>query len=65
MDKNKIIEIVNDVKNRSNSDLIEARNTLQSEFDNAKKIIIDLTRHIESVEEYYEKINDEIKKRVE
>jgi len=63
MDKDKIIEIANDVKNKSNKDLIEARDTLKVEFENTKQLIINLTRHMESVEDYYNTINDEIGKR--
>jgi len=63
MDKNKIIEIANDVKNKSNKDLIEARDTLSVEYENTKSLIVDLTRHMEAVKEYYDAINDEIGKR--
>lgn len=60
MDKVKIKEIANDVKNKSNNDLISARDFLYVEFEKTKKLIVDLTRHIEAIEEYYEKINKEI-----
>jgi hypothetical protein len=65
MDKNKIIEITNDVENKSNKDLFEARDFLSDEFEKTKQLIIDLTRHMDSVEIYYNKINGEIKKRVD
>jgi len=65
MEKHKIIEISNDVKNTSNANLFEARDFLYNEFDKTKKLIIDLTRHVEAIEGYYEKINEEIKKRIE
>ena len=64
MDKDEIIEIAKDVKNKSNNDLIEARDALIKEFENTKTLIIDLTRHIESVEEYYNIINKEIGNRI-
>ena len=64
MDKDKIIEIAKDVNNKSNKDLIDARDALLTEFENAKKLIIDLTRHLEAVEEYYNAINKEIGNRV-
>jgi len=64
MEKDKIIEIANDVKNKSNKDLIESRDTLNLEFEKTKQLIINLTRHMESVEEYYNTINDEIGKRM-
>jgi predicted RND superfamily exporter protein len=63
MDKDQIIEIAKDVKNKSNKDLVEARDTLLTEFENTKKLVIDLTRHLEAIEEYYNIINKEIEKR--
>jgi len=64
MDKDKIIEIVENVNEKSNKDLLEARNTLLEEFGKTKDLIIELTRHLEIVEEYYEVINKEIGKRL-
>jgi hypothetical protein len=64
MDKNAIIDVVENVKNKSNKDLIESRDILLSEFEKTKKLIIDLTRHLESVESFYETINKEIGKRI-
>ena len=64
MEKEKIIEIINDVENKSNKDLFIAINELNDEFDKTKQLIIDLTRHIESVELSYNKVNKEIEKRV-
>lgn len=64
MDKDKIIEIAKDVKNKSNKDLIDSRDVLLIEFEKTKQLIIDLTRHLEAVQEYYETINSEIGKRL-
>lgn len=64
MDKDKIIEIVKNVSDKPNKDLLEARTTLLDEFTKTKELIIDLTRHLEIVEEYYETINKEIGKRI-
>ena len=44
MEKDKVIEIASDVKNHSNSSLIDARNFLIDEFEKTKKLIIELTR---------------------
>jgi len=63
MDKDKIIDIIKNVKDKSNKDLIESRDILADEFEKTKKLIIDLTLHIELVEEYYNVINDEMSKR--
>lgn len=63
MDKNKIFEIVSDMENKSNKDLFSAIEELNNEFENTKYLIIDLTKHLEIVEELYNKVNDEIEKR--
>lgn len=63
MDKQKFIEIANDSENRSNKDLVEARDFFISEFDELKTLIIDLTRKLEAVEILYNKINGELNKR--
>lgn len=64
MDINKVIEISNDSENKSNKDLISARDILMEEFDKTKDLIINLTKHLEGVEEMYDKVNNEIKKRI-
>jgi hypothetical protein len=64
MEKDNVIEIANDVKNHPNASLVEARNFLIDEFEKTKKLIIELTRHMEGVEELYNKVNDEIGKRI-
>lgn len=64
MDKDKIIEIVENVTDKSNKDLIVARATLIEEFTKTKELIIELTRHLEIVEEYYDTINKEVGKRL-
>ena len=63
MDKQKFIEIANDSENRSNKDLVEARDFFISEFDELKTLIIDLTRKLVGVEILYNKINGELNKR--
>lgn len=63
MEKNKIIEIATDVKNKSNKDLTKVSEELINEFEKTKKLIIDLTRHLDSVEKLYNDVNTEIQKR--
>jgi hypothetical protein len=63
MDKNKIIEITQDVENKSNKDLFVVLDELGIEFENTKSLIIELTRHLESVQDLYNKVNKEIEKR--
>ncbi len=63
IDLNKIIEISNDVENKSNKDLFSTIEVLSLEFEKTKTLIIDLTRHLEAVETMYDTINKEIGKR--
>ena len=63
MDKNKILDIANDVENKSNKDLVIVLNELHVEYEKTKELIINLTRHLDSVEILYNKVNEEIGKR--
>lgn len=64
MDLEKLINVVEDVENKSNKDLFDAQNILIEEFDKTKQLILDLTKHLESVETLYDKVNNEIGKRI-
>jgi hypothetical protein len=64
MDKDKLLEITKDVKNKSNKDLFIVVNELYTEFEKTKQLIVDLTRHLDSVEELYNEVNLEIEKRI-
>jgi hypothetical protein len=64
MEKNKIVEIVKNVKDKSNKDLLESRDVLFTEFEKTKELIIDLTRHLDAVQSSYEEVNAEIGKRM-
>ena len=61
LDLKKIIEVSNDVENKSNKDLFSSLEILSIEFEKTKSLIIDLTRHLELVEGMYDNINKEIK----
>lgn len=63
MDINKIIQICENAEDKSNKDLVTARDILMEEFDKTKDLIINLTNHLESVEVLYDKVNSELKKR--
>ena len=65
MESKKLIEIAEDVENKSNNDLLIVANELYEEFESTKQLIIDLTRHLDGVESLYNKVNKEIKKRIE
>ncbi len=64
MEKEKLIEIANNVENQSNKDLFEAQNLFYKEFQDTKDLIIDLTRHLDKIELLYNNVNEEIGKRV-
>lgn len=63
MDKDKIVEIINDIENKSNKDLFGATEILIDEHKKTKDLIIDLINHLDVVEDFYEKIQKEINKR--
>jgi hypothetical protein len=63
MDKNKILNIVNDVENKSNKDLLDAENFLFDEYEKTKQLAIELTKHMEAIESVHGKIVEEIEKR--
>jgi hypothetical protein len=65
MESKKLIEIAEDVENKSNNDLLTVANELYEEFESTKQLIVDLTRHLDGVESLYNKVNKEIKKRIE
>lgn len=64
MDKKKLIEIIENIQDKSNNDLLIAQKELYDEFNKTKELIIDLTRHLDGVEELYNNVNDEIGKRI-
>jgi prefoldin subunit 5 len=63
MEKDKLLDIINDIESSSNKDLFSAIELLNEEFENTKQLIIEMTKHLDTVEEYYNKINNEIEKR--
>lgn len=63
MEKEKIIEVIENLENKSNRDLFGVADFLYDEFNNTKELIISLTRHMDTVEEMYNKVNSEIEKR--
>lgn len=63
MDNEKIIDIINNYKDKSNKDLLNTLDILNEEFEETKKIIVNLTKHLDKVEEYYLLIEKEVEKR--
>ena len=64
MDVEKLIDVTKDYENKSNKDLFDAVNILYEEHEKTKELIIELTKHLENVEYYYNKVNDEVGKRL-
>jgi hypothetical protein len=63
MEKERIESILSDVKNKSNKDLFDAEAFLFDEFEKTKKLVIDLTKHMDMIEEFHGKITEEIEHR--
>jgi hypothetical protein len=64
MEREKIIEVINNVEDKSNRDLFEVINILYDEHEKTKKLIFDLSKHLDGIEESYKKVEKEVNKRV-
>jgi hypothetical protein len=63
MENEKITEILKDYKNKSNKDLIYVMDTINSDFTKTKESLINLSYQLDFLEETYNKILEEYKKR--
>jgi hypothetical protein len=63
MEKTRIKEIYENPANKSNKDLFEAKINLETEFEQTKNLIVELTRHLETIETFHRTIIEEIKQR--
>jgi len=63
MDQEKLKKIILECDSRPNSDLVKAMDFLQEDFEETKKTLIKLTRHLDGVENLYNKLLKEYKKR--
>jgi hypothetical protein len=63
MTQEKIYEVVHNVQDKPNKDLITCLSFLTEEFEKTKELIIDLTKHMDKVEEMYNIVNKELGKR--
>jgi DNA anti-recombination protein RmuC len=63
MKSEEVLEILKDYKNKSNKDLVSALDFLKEDFEKTKDILVKLTYHLESTENSYNKILEEINKR--
>jgi hypothetical protein len=63
MTQEKIYEVVKNVQDKPNKDLMMCLNLLSEEFEKTKELIIDLTKHMENIEDMYNIVNKELGKR--
>lgn len=56
-------EIISDIKNRNNNDLTNVMDFLTEDFDETKQMVIDLTIHLDNIENLYNVILKEFKSR--
>jgi len=56
--------IIKDIDSSSNKDLTEAMDFLNTDFSETKSMIIDLTNHLDNIEDLYNKILTEYENRV-
>ena len=63
MDEKKIKTIIVEYKSRPNKDLLDAMKFLQEDFEKTKKILMDLTNHLDGTEMVYNRLFNEYKER--
>lgn len=61
--REKILDIINNYKDRSNQDLTSAMDYLNSDFESTKKKLIELSKYLDSLEITYNTLLKEFKKR--
>lgn len=56
--------IINTPKSKGNSDIMEVMLVLKNNYEDTKQLVVELTYRLDSIEEKYNKLNSELKKRV-
>jgi hypothetical protein len=64
MDKQRIIETINDYKNKSNKDLIEAMDYLTKVFESSKLEIVESSKRLDKIEQAYNLLLKEYDNRI-
>lgn len=59
-----VTEIISDIQNRSNKDLVQVMDYLGEDFEETKNLIVELTKHLDNIENLYNSVLKEYKKRV-
>ena len=57
------MEFFKEYKTKGNDEILKTMKILKDEFDKTKKIIVDLSYHLEDVERKFNLLNDEVSKR--
>jgi len=64
MTDQEVLDILKDYKNKSNKNLTDVMDFLQSDFAKTKDLILKLTYHLDETEKSYNKVYEEFKKRI-
>lgn len=64
MEKDQIVDILKNYKNKSNKDLKSAMDFLYNDFEETKKLILKLVNHLDGSEKSYNKLLDEFNRRL-
>lgn len=64
MTDKEVLDILKDYKNKSNKNLTDVMDFLQSDFAKTKDLIVKLTYHLDETEKSYNKVYEEFKKRI-
>ena len=58
-----VTEIISDIQNRGNKDLVQVMDYLGEDFEETKNLIVELTKHLDNIENLYNSVLKEYKKR--
>jgi hypothetical protein len=64
MEKEKVLEIIKDYKNRPNKDLVKAMDLLTQDFEFTKNKLVELSKHLDKVEYTYNTLLKEYNERI-
>lgn len=63
MDKDKFVNVIENIEHKSNKDLFETEEFLFKQHEELKSFIVDLTVKLEKIEELHSQVMNEIEKR--
>lgn len=63
-DHNKVLEILKNHKNKSNSELKFAMDFIYNDFEQTKNLILKLVKHLDGTEKSYNKLLEEFNNRI-